>query len=159
MSLHGVRRRPRPGVGAGPASAIRVPGAHVVFGSVRTHAPRAGARTRRRGHRRIDRVGGRHAPWVFPMKRPLGCAMLLAVGFGLPPAKARAQDQDAKRWAVGLEATWLGVPHGHLGYVPSIGTSAISGEVVARYRLLNALAIDAGFGLPHAAMGLSGWAA
>ena len=93
------------------------------------------------------------------MKRPLGCAMLLAVGFGLPPAKARAQDQDAKRWAVGLEATWLGVPHGHLGYVPSIGTSAISGEVVARYRLLNALAIDAGFGLPHAAMGLSGWAA
>jgi hypothetical protein len=93
------------------------------------------------------------------MKCRLGCAMLLVAGLALPATSAAAQDPDAKRWAVGLEATWLGVPHGHLGYAPSIGTSAISGEVVARFRLLSALAIDAGFGLPHAAMGLSGWGA
>jgi len=95
--------------------------------------------------------------------------MLLALSLGLQATKAHAREPDArepdarapdaKRWAVGLEASWLGVPHGHVGYIPAIGTSAISGEVVARFRLLNALAVDAGFGLPHAAMGLSGWGA
>jgi hypothetical protein len=104
-------------------------------------------------------VGSRHARGMSAMKRRLGCAMLLALGIGVQSTNARARDPEARRWAIGLEASWLGAPHGHLGYAPSSGASALSGEVVARFRLLNALAIDAGFGLPHAAMGLSGWGA
>jgi len=86
-------------------------------------------------------------------------AFALALGSGLTAATAHAREPDQRRWAVGLEVVWLGVPHGHLGFVPSLGTSAICGELVGRYQLSSFAAVDAGFGLPHSAMGLSGWSA
>jgi len=89
----------------------------------------------------------------------IGCAAALVAVPSLHAANVRAQAADGKRWAVGLEAAWLGVPHGHLGLAPSLATSAVSPQLVARYRLLSFAALDAGFGLPHSAMGLSGSAA
>jgi hypothetical protein len=104
-------------------------------------------------------MGRRHACGVSVTTSRFGAAVALAVAWSLHAAEGRAQDADGKRWAVGLELAWLGVPHGHLGLAPSLDTSAISPELVARYRLLNFAALDVGFGLPHSAMGLSGWAA
>jgi len=80
--------------------------------------------------------------------------------FGTPQvARAQTLDADSRRWALGFEATWLGVPHGHLGLMPSLAGSGISAELVGRYRLSSFAAVDVGFGLPHSAMGLSGWGA
>jgi len=88
-----------------------------------------------------------------------GSTGLALAACSLSATVARARESDAKRWAVGMEAGWLAVPHGHLGYQLALGTSAISGQLVGRYRLSNLAALDAGFGLPHSAMGLSGWGA
>jgi len=80
--------------------------------------------------------------------------------FGTPlVARAQTPDADSRRWAVGLEATWLGVPRGHVGLMPSLAGSGISAELMGRYRFSSFAAVDVGFGLPHSAMGLSGWGA
>lgn len=72
------------------------------------------------------------------------------------PRPAHAADADRRRWGVGIEATTLGVPRGHLGIAANSG-KAITPLVVGRYELLSFAAVDVGFGLPHPSMGVGGW--
>jgi hypothetical protein len=73
------------------------------------------------------------------------------------PSSSEAE-LPAKRWSVGLEASWLGVPRGHLGAnVGGTDGYDLAGALVARFQPFSFDAIDAGLGIPHAAMGAGGW--
>ena len=55
-----------------------------------------------------------------------------------------------------MELGFLGRPQGHLGIAANSG-AALTPRLVARYQVLKFAAIDAGFGLPHASLGVGGW--
>jgi len=88
--------------------------------------------------------------------RPLLLGALLAA-FVMAPVNARAMEVRAP-FAVGAEATFLGLPRGHIGLLPSNGGFALTGMLVGRYAFTDHFAIDAGLGLPHAALGFGGFA-
>jgi hypothetical protein len=82
-------------------------------------------------------------------------ATLLVTG----TAHAQEQDIQGKRWAVGLQASPTDAPRGHLG-IPIAGTEDgfhLAAALVSRYQLSDALALNAGAGLPSSAMGPSVW--
>lgn len=70
---------------------------------------------------------------------------------------ATASPPDERRWAIGIEATALSAPRGHLGLFANAG-NAITPELVARYEVGRPWALNVGFGLLHSSMGLGGWA-
>ncbi|MEI9939227.1 MAG: hypothetical protein WDO69_18560 [Pseudomonadota bacterium] len=73
--------------------------------------------------------------------------------------EARAAEPDERRWGVGIELTALSLPRGHLGSAPNATEYAVTPMVVGRFQVLKAVAVAAGFGLPHPSMGLGGWVA
>ena len=102
-------------------------------------------------------MGERHVTLGVPVTSPRirGAVVFVATLSVVTPART---SKASPRWAVGGEATSLGLPKGHIGLLPSNGGFAITFALVGRYELSSRFAIDAGVGLPHAAMGAAGWA-
>ncbi len=92
-------------------------------------------------------------------RRAVAGAMLVLVGVLSAPRPAHAGDLDDRHWGVGFQLGWLGVPKGHLGaFIGGAANGyAITPELVARWQWSRMTAINAGFGIPHAGMGVSGW--
>ena len=102
----------------------------------------------------------------LPMKGALvlvganALAMLAAPDARCDETVTRAAESPRRPWGVGFQLGWLGVPRGHVG-VPMGGEGGyyLTPELVGRRELARPFAINVGIGIPHAGMGLSGWAA